>query len=100
MRIHYETDGATWPEDTAYKVRGFSGIACRVLGWEIRPDEHTVWSGVEERTGKVVVRMVGDDARFAVDPDDVTAIPRKDYCSECGQIGCCHDGLDRSEGAE
>jgi hypothetical protein len=41
--------------------------------------------------------MVGDDEHHRLDPDDVTPIQREDYCGSCGQIGCCHDGLDRSE---
>jgi hypothetical protein len=41
--------------------------------------------------------MVGDDVRFAFDPSDLEPIAREDYCGECGQIGCPHDGLDRSD---
>lgn len=43
------------------------------------------------------VVMVGDDKRHTVDKDDCTPIEREDYCGECGQIGCSHDGYDRSE---
>jgi hypothetical protein len=79
-------------------VRGWgSGIAFYVLGWETEPDEDTEWSGCEVRTGRVIVVMIGDDARHRVDPEDLTALAREAYCGECGQIGCCHDGLDRSE---
>ena len=39
--------------------------------------------------------MVGDDKLHVVDPEDVTALPREDYCGQCGQVGCGHDGLDR-----
>ena len=38
--------------------------------------------------------MVGDDRHFTFDPDELTPIKRRDYCGECGQIGCTHDGHD------
>jgi len=38
------------------------------------------------------VRMVGDDRDYSVDPDDVTELAPEDYCAECGQVGCRHDG--------
>lgn len=93
---HYEVDNETFPTDTSYTVRGFRGIACRVLGHETEPDEDTEFSGYENRTGKVVIHMVGDDSLFSVDPDDCAPLAREEFCGECGQIGCCHDGLDRS----
>ena len=96
MRKHYEKDDEAFPAD-AYTVKGSRGIAWYVLGWETEPTEDTEWSGTEERTGRVVAVMVGDDRRFTFDPEDVTPLPREDYCGECGQIGCGHDGLDRSE---
>jgi hypothetical protein len=96
-RPNYEEDDQAFPAD-AYMVRGWgSGIAFYVLGWETEPDEDTEWSGCEVRTGRVIVVMIGDDARHRVDPEDLTALAREAYCGECGQIGCCHDGLDRSE---
>lgn len=98
-RPHYESDDATFPAE-AYRVTGWgSGIAFYVLGWETEPDEDTEWSGYEQRTGRVVVTMIGDDARHVVNVDDLTPLEREDYCGSCGQIGCTHDGLDRSEDA-
>jgi hypothetical protein len=91
---HYETDDTAFPAD-AYSVRGFEGVACYVRGWETKPDDDTEWTGFEERTGRVIVTMVGDDAQHVVDLEDITALPREEYCGSCGQIGCCHDGLDR-----
>ena len=93
---HYDVDSEAFPAD-AYMVQGEHGIAWYVLGWETEPDEDTEWSGYEVRTGRVVCRMVGDDRNFHFDPDDLIAIDREDYCGECGQIGCCHDGYDREE---
>lgn len=45
---------------------------------------------------QVIVRMVQDDRDFTVDRDEVEALDREAFCGECGQIGCGHDGLDRS----
>lgn len=82
----------------AYKVAGWGkGIAFRVIGWETEPDEDTEWSGYENRTGNLLVCMVGDDCYHSVDPSDVTAIPRSSYCGECGQIGCHCDGYSDDE---
>lgn len=95
-RRHYEVDDVA--HAGAFTVRQYPGIAWRVLGWETEPDEDTEWSGYEVRTGRVVAVMVGDDRHFSLDVDDVAALPREDYCGECGQIGCTHDGLTREEG--
>ena len=94
MKTHYERDSETFSAE-AYRVNGYRGIACYVLGWETEPDEDTEWSGIENRTGRVVCVMVGDDRRFTVEPDDVAPMTREDYCGECGQEGCSHDGYDR-----
>jgi|SRR5262252_1640933 len=99
-RPNYETDDRTFPAD-AYRVTGhYDGIAWYVLGWETEPDEDTEWSGYENRTGRVVAVMVGDDRRFTFEPDELHALERADYCGECGQIGCGHDGIDRSPEAD
>lgn len=93
-RAHYEEDQEAFPAE-AYTVRGYRGIAFYVLGWETEPDEETEWSGIEARTGRVLAVMIGDDHRHSVDPDDLAPIAREEYCGECGQIGCAHDGLER-----
>ena len=98
MKAHYESDDRTFSAE-AYTVEGYRGIAWRVMGWETAPDEDTEWSGIEERTGDVVAIMVGDDRTFTFSPDDLVAIAREDYCGQCGQVGCGHDGLGRSESA-
>lgn len=88
-RAHYEKDDAAFPA-TAYRVntRAGSGVAWYVLGWETEPDEDTEWSGMEQRTGRVVAVMVGDDRKHSIDPDDLTPLAEEDYCPGCGQIGC------------
>ncbi len=96
---NYERDDETFPAG-AYQVARYAGVAFRVLGWETEPDEDTEWSGIESRTGRVVVVMIGDDRKIIVDLDDVTPIPREAYCGECGQIGCTCDGYDRTEDTE
>lgn len=105
--VTYERDKEHFNAD-AYTVRGYRGIAWYVLGWETEPgpsewydDEAEEWVYDDDpemvRTGRVVAVMVGDDRRFVVDEDEITPLPRKDYCGECGQIGCSHDGLVRSD---
>ena len=84
---NYET--APEYDADAYVVDGWGkGIAFYVLGWETEPTEDTKWSGYEERTGKLVVRMVGDDRNFAEEPESITALKPKDFCRSCGQVGC------------
>ena len=95
MGKHYE-DAPEYSED-AYQVSRYRGVAFAVLGWETTPDEDTEWSGCENRTGNLVCVMIGDDYHHSVDPADVTPLKREDYCGSCGQVGCRHDGLDRSE---
>lgn len=94
-RRHYEPDEATFSAE-AYTVEGYAGIAWRLLGWETEPDEDTEWSGCEERTGRVVAVMVGDDQPHVFEPDEVTALAREAFCGVCGQVGCTHDGYDRA----
>jgi hypothetical protein len=93
---NYEADDAAFPAE-AYTVAGRSnrGIAWHVYGWETAPTEDTEWSGIEERTGKVVCVMVGDDRRFTFDPAELTPLNDLDYCASCGQVGCSHDGRKR-----
>jgi hypothetical protein len=94
IKTNYEIDRGTFSAE-AYKVEDYPHIAFRVRGWEVRPDGDTEWDGIEKRTGRVIVVMIGDDRKFAVDPADVEPIPDLDYCNECGQMGCAHDGRER-----
>ena len=95
MRSNYEVDEKQFCAD-GYCVDGWQGIAWYVRGWQTEPDQDTEWSGYEVRTGRVVCTMIGDDRQFLFDPDEVHPLEREAYCGECGQIGCGHDGLDRS----
>lgn len=90
-RPNYEIDEQAFPAE-AYRAKGYNGVAWRVKGWETQPTEDTEWDGIEERTGKVVCVMVGDDRRFTFRPQEIAALNDLAYCAECGQIGCAHDG--------
>ena len=91
---HWDEDPA-W--DGAWTVRGYRGVAWRVLGWELWADEDTEWSGCYQRSGWVLAHMVGDDRYSRFDPKDLTKLDDEDFCHECGQVGCTHDGLEREE---
>lgn len=65
------------------RVDGWPAIACYVVA--------------DDGENEAVVVMVGDDQQHRVDRDDCTEIGDLDYCADCGQIGCGHDGRDRSE---
>ncbi len=96
-RRSYEPDDHAFPHNAYSETNGRYAVAWRIRGWETEPDEDTEWSGIENRTGRIVAVMVGDDARHTFDPDDLSPIPDLAYCAECGQMGCGHDGRDRTE---
>jgi len=92
MTTQNNYESASEYQADAYTVDNWGkGIAFSVLGWETAPDSDTEWSGCENRTGNLVMRMIGDDQKFSVDPGDVTELAPKDFCRECGQIGCTHN---------
>lgn len=74
-------DDPKFPRGTYIEADGYKGIAM------------VVRSVID---GQVAAIMVGDDRVHMLDPDDCTVIDRERFCGECGQIGCGHDGLDRS----
>ena len=95
-RPNYEEDAEAFPAE-AYSVQGYRGVAWYVYGWETEPTEDTEWDVIEERTGRVVAVMIGDDRRHTFDPDELTPLEREGYCGVCGQVGCTHDGLSRED---
>ena len=106
MRKIYEQDASAFLAD-AYTIRGHAGIAWYVLGWETEPgacewfdEDSQTWEHDEEpelvRTGRIVAIMIGDDHRWTFNPEDIAPLEREDYCGECEQMGCTHDGLDRA----
>ena len=94
MRPTYEVDEKEFDAD-GYKIDGYKGIAWNVLGWETTEDSDTEWTGMLVRTGNVVACMIGDDRYFVFDRNEVNSIEREEFCGECGQIGCQHDGIER-----
>ncbi len=97
MEMLETIDGIELDPEARYTAAGWgAGIAFWIDKLESFPDEDTEWSGYEVETGRVLVVMVGDDKRHSVDPLDLTVLDDLDYCAECGQVGCCHDGKDRS----
>lgn len=60
---------------------------------ECPDDAETIYSDEPEyeRTGNLIIVMVGDDQKHSVDPSDVSLIPDDSFCRECGQIGCGHN---------
>ena len=96
--------------DTAYRAHGYAVIAWRATGyaqewteeqWEYLGEDEDpanyAYSEPEQYddTSRVVAHMIGDDRDFTFDVDGLVPIARVDYCGECGQIGCAHDGYDR-----
>lgn len=75
---HDETVGPI-PVGTHVRVNTCSGVALTVQSY--RPD------------GRMVVRMVGDDRDWDVDPADAETLPEDEFCSECGQIGCGYGNI-------
>ena len=94
-RTEYASDAKRWPDGARYQADGYRGIAWFVLGWAVEHTEDTEWDGIVNTTDRVLAVMVDDDRPEAFDPDDLTPIGELDYCAECGQIGCCHDGRSR-----
>lgn len=94
-RYHYDEDEKTFPDTV--RIDGHPGIAWYVRGWQTEPDEDTEWTGIEERTGRLVCTMVGDDSQWLFDLDDIRPLARSEYCGVCGQIGCHHDGYVEDE---
>ncbi len=95
-----ESAAAPMPIDFSarYSVAGYDGIAFYLRGHAVESiaelDEYGDCIGGydAEDTGFVRAVMIGDDREHIVDIDDLTMIGDDDYCSQCGQIGCTHDG--------
>jgi hypothetical protein len=98
--------------DKRYQVKGYPGIAWWIDRYpdkwepyfalvededgneiEVESDEGEWIEDTE--CGEVLAVMVGDDKRHRIDIDDLIPLDDLDYCLECGQIGCTHDGRER-----
>jgi hypothetical protein len=95
-RPHFEPDAEAFPAEH-YTVSDYRGVAVYVLGWETEPDEETEWSGYENRTGRAVYVMVGDDRRLTCDPEDLAPLAEDGFCRGCGQTGCGHNVVELDE---
>jgi hypothetical protein len=71
-----------FPRGTTVTISGESGVAFHVL--EVSSDGE-----------RLHVRMVGDDRVHTIYRDDVDLLDREDFCGQCGQVGCAHDGMER-----
>lgn len=97
-----------------YSVKGYLGVAFRFAGYprflepyivigededgneiEVTGDDGDYIEDTEG--GKVLMVMVGDDREHLIDIDDLSELDDLDYCAECGQIGCTHDGRNREK---
>jgi hypothetical protein len=76
-------DDEQYPRGAKVTVEGYRGVAWWVD--HIQPEDNS----------RVACVMVGDDRRFTFERSELAALAREDYCGECGQIGCTHDGLVR-----
>ena len=92
--------------DSAYSVVGWPGIAFRFtsypkhwepsIGWANDEDGNEFEVEIPEEgefvedpdSGRVIVRMVGDDRPYEVAVEDLTPLPDGEFCGCCGQIGC------------
>lgn len=93
--------------DGRYSVKGYGGVAFYLHSYpkvfepytallvdEETGEEYEEDTGegewVEDKTsGMVIAVMVGDDRKHTIDVSDLEPISDDDYCSSCGQIGCC-----------
>lgn len=90
-----------------YRIAGYGGIAWYLRGYAkrwtdeewIEDEDGEVYYNepeeIEDRE-RVIAVMVGDDREFEVEVSELTLLPREDFCGVCGQIGCNHDGYERS----
>lgn len=77
----------------AVKVRGWSGVAFRVLG-PVLDTEGNAYDIESNGDGSVLrVCMVGDDKVHEVDATDCTLLQDTEFCDGCGQIGCGHGSV-------
>ena len=97
--------------ETRNRVKGWPAVAVYVAGWEQvwEPEIYLDENGneiegsdgefVDDVGGRIRVVMVGDDREHLVDLDELEPLDDLDYCAQCGQIGCSHDGREREGGA-
>lgn len=83
-------------ETGRFAVAGYGGIAFYSLGYAFLDSPDYEWTGVREVDHENVrMVMVGDDREHIIPVEDLTPLEDEDYCGQCGQIGCTHDGRER-----
>lgn len=95
--------------DARYSVAHMPGVAWRLIKYVpieveepysyVDEDGETIYDSVfveDINPNMVIAVMIGDDRKHEIDVDDLILIDEDDYCHECGQMGCTHDGRDRS----
>jgi hypothetical protein len=101
--------------DRYYTCKGWGGVAFWLRGYaqivtnpdvelacddeDCDHDEWFCWSMPDpfeaDDLERVRATMVGDDGVHIIDVEDLIPLSREEFCGECGQVGCTHDGLDR-----
>lgn len=81
-----------------YMLNDWKGCAYWILGWQLEyseesieedEDGNTIYSEPElQRTGRLIVCMVGDDRFETCEPEELTPIEEDEFCPGCGAIGC------------
>ena len=78
-----------------YTHEDLPGVALRLVGLVAFDDpEHEETCDHPER---VRIVMGGDDREHVVYEHELRVLDDNDYCTQCGQIGCTHDGRIRAE---
>lgn len=76
------------------RYAGQDGMAFVVRGPLLERDSDGVLEPVD---GWLIITAVGDDYRVAAELSELTALAREEFCGQCGQVGCGHDGMERED---
>ena len=89
--MHHDGLGADVLDfEARYRVEGYEGVAFYLTGYDVGAVDEDGF--VDTDTSRVRAVMVGDDRVHVLDVSELHRLADEDYCSQCGQIGCSHDG--------
>ena len=71
-------------------MASFPGVAFRVVGHAEKWNEKYQTTDIDPDWVDAV--MVGDDHKHRIEASELTVIGEDEYCHQCGQTGCTHDG--------